>query len=123
MPSVLVIVDRPFRGALERQFADSVHLARVAALQFGRASILLTGQGVLLGAAAVAAPAAPDEHVPGALAGAQSLLAAARDLTVLADARATEQHGVTEAVAELFEVASPQRVLEALTTHDHVWYA
>ncbi|GAA1866390.1 hypothetical protein [Myceligenerans crystallogenes] len=159
MSSVLIIVDRPFRGALERQFADAVHLARVAMLQFGTASILLTGQGVLLAAAAVeqgaaaveqgagaaggvvgdtgerddavghapdgdAAGHAPDGDAHGAFAGARSLLAAmASGMTVLVDARAAGEYGLTTALTGHFELVPPERTLEELVTHDHVWYA
>lgn len=123
MTSVLIVVDRPFRGVLERQFADAVHLARVAGLQFDAVSILLTGEGVLLAAAAAAGP--PDDGgVPGALVGARSLLAAAGSgIPVLVDATAAAAYGVTTAVTERFEVVPPERTLDALVTHDHVWYA
>jgi hypothetical protein len=146
MASVLIIVDRPFRGVLERQFADAVHLARVAVLQFGAVSILLTGEGVLLTAAAAgqglgtseatevsertATPEGtdvghPDDgDVPGALAGARSLLVAADSgVPVLVDATAAAAYGVTAALAGRFEMAPPERTLDALVTHDHVWYA
>lgn len=134
MSAVLIVLDRPFRGVLERQFADAVHLARVAVLQFGTVSVLLTGEGVLLAAAAAggtddaavadAAGHPGDGGVPGASAGARSLLAAADSgVPVLVDATAAAAYGVTAAVGARFEVVPPERTLEALLTHDHVWYA
>ncbi len=119
MASILVVIDRPFRGVLERQFADAVHLARVGVLQFDRVSILLIGQGTLLAAAA------PDAagHAGAELAGTRNLLAAHRAGTpVLVDAQAAQTYGVTAQIPQGFECAESPAIVAAMTTHDHVWY-
>lgn len=119
MAAVLVVVDRPFRGVLERQFADAVHLARVCAMQFESVTVLLTGEGVLLSAAAPGAAGVPAAEVHTT---ANLHAAAATGITLLVDAAAATTFGLPAAQPP-FEPATAERIVHALTTHDHVWYA
>lgn len=49
---VLGVVEAPYRGALERGYADCFYLARVLAAQLGGLDLLLRGEAVLLARAA-----------------------------------------------------------------------
>ncbi|AEM82830.1 hypothetical protein [Streptomyces violaceusniger] len=55
-PQVLAIVERAYRGAVEKQFADALYLALELHRQLGGIDILLRGQAVTY--------AARDAHVP-----------------------------------------------------------
>lgn len=113
MTSILLVIDQPFRGVLERQFADAVHLARVGTLQFAAVSVLLTGEGVLL--------AAPDEasssDTPAAL-----RAAAGAGAPVLVDRGSAAAYGVQDCVREPYRVVDSAEVAHAFTAHDHVWH-
>jgi hypothetical protein len=54
---VLAVVEAPFRGTLERGYADSFYLTRILGLQMGAVDVLLRGEAVLLARAA-----SPDTH-------------------------------------------------------------
>ncbi len=56
-PEVLAVVDAPFRGTVERGYADCFHLAAVLAAQLGGLTLLLRGP-----AAALARPPAPGAY-------------------------------------------------------------
>lgn len=119
MTSALVVIDRPFRGVVEREFADAVHLARVCSAQLDDVSILLTGEAVLL----ATAPVRPAAALGTSHDVAASLRAAAEGgMTVLLDSACAAAFGV-DGAAPWFQPASPGRIAEAATTHDHVWFA
>lgn len=46
----LVVVDRPYRGVLERAYADCFYLIRVLRAQLGAIDLVLRGEAVLLAA-------------------------------------------------------------------------
>jgi hypothetical protein len=70
---VLALVERPYRGLLERAYADSFYLARVLAAQLGPLDVVLRGEAVLL--ARRPDPVAPhwDGDLPALVAGGLSL--------------------------------------------------
>lgn len=51
-PRVLAVVDAPFRGTVERGYADCFYLAFVLGAQLGGLTLLLRGEAALLGHAA-----------------------------------------------------------------------
>ncbi|QCB92294.1 hypothetical protein [Cellulomonas shaoxiangyii] len=48
-PSVLAVVDAPYRGTVERGYADCFYLSFVLGAQLGGLTLLLRGEAVLLG--------------------------------------------------------------------------
>ncbi len=66
-PRWLIILERPFRGDIERTYADSLNQARVCCAQFrGAVDVLVRGQAALLVRQQPSAPV-PDKwwgHIP-----------------------------------------------------------
>lgn len=123
MRSALIIIDRPFRGFAERQFADAVHLARVCGLQFDTVTILLTGEGALLPHAPVQdQPDRPDPAHAWLHPSVNALQAAASGIRLLVDLEATAAFGLPDP-APPYLTANRVEIVDALTTHDHVLYA
>jgi hypothetical protein len=123
MSSVLVVVDRPYRGVVERQFADPVQLARVCALQFDSVTVLLTGEGVFLPhVETTAEDERPDPFNPWHHPSVNAIAATGSGIHILIDSAATATFGLPDP-GHPYQAATSIDIVNALTTHDHVLYA
>lgn len=123
MSSVLVVVDRPYRGFIERQFADSVQLARVCALQFDSVTVLLTGEGVFLPhVETTVEDDRPDPFNAWQHPSVNAVAAARSGIRILVDSAATAAFGLPDPRPP-YRAATTTDIVNALTTHTYVLYA
>ena len=119
---VLGIVDQPYRGVVERSYADCLYLARVLNAQLGDLDLLLRGEAVFI----ATRTALEGEQVDGEAG--TSLAAGLRDLLtdgvdVRADADDLQRLGVpVDALVDGVRAAPAEETTQRWPHYDAVWF-
>lgn len=107
----LAVLDHPYRGVLERGYADPLYLVRVLAAQLGRVDLVLRGEAVLLAAAGAAG--GWDGGLPHVVAQGIPVLAEGSDLARL---------GVPPGSLAAGVLTTPPTPPPRWSAYDHVWF-